>query len=170
MIAPDIVPLVFISCIFAVPETTNPVCTVKLPTSSEGVSTSANTPVVALTVIPVIVVPLIVPPVIEVNWADVPVVVTPVNRVKVPVLAVVVVPEIFTPLTSCPVISVALTTFPVIIAALTSPVTVRSFCTITPLKVDKFVTVKPEVVVASSTVKLSCIVTLPLTVPPVLGR
>ena len=32
MIAPDIVPLVFISCIFAVPETTNPVCTVKLPT------------------------------------------------------------------------------------------------------------------------------------------
>ena len=56
------------------------------------------------------------------------------------------------------------------VAALKSPVTVASFCTMTPLKVVAFVTVKPDVVVKSSTVKLSCTVTLPLTVPPVLGR
>ena len=81
IVAPDIVPLVSTFWILPVPETTNPVCTVKFPTSSAGVSTSAKTPVVALTVIPVMVVPLIVPPVIEVNCAEVPVVVTPVSLV-----------------------------------------------------------------------------------------
>ena len=89
---------------------------------------------------------------------------------KVPVDAVTVVPETFTPLTICPVIFVPRIALPVIVAALKSPVTVASFCTITPLKVVEFVTVNPYVVVKSSTVKLSCTVTLPLTVPPVLGR
>ena len=65
---------------------------------------------------------------------------------------------------------VAFIKLPVIVAPLTVPVTVAFVLTISALTVEVPVVSKLSNVVVPETVKLSCTMTLPLIVPPVLGR